>query len=388
MEPPCRICTRRTPPTAFNPRTSESRYKSSVRRRREYCEPSRCNTKVDSDLKYEFNSRFYNVNRVANKTLDVKRNVQDFERLKNHDRTIKGQSNNSVELSRDKINDLKGAHHAVKVCLREIEKIKTFLEDENSWWKILKSRSVDCCQQKLPHLHGVLDGSSVTLILFEEDTDEGPSRFVTSMPRNRNDNNNNAARFETSSREELRSEAKKPEQYANQMEYMDSYTVPHYSLDMSSALIEVTSTERIRRYNERVVTSGQSIVASDFSEEDRSDERKIPKRSLKFKDTYDNNQYEDRDQIDRSNIMPSREMRHDRTMFEDELKSQEAISNENTASRKHIANDCESNVDLTTEIPSRNVSSFKPRTKTFIEKGVRCIQKLPTKIAKSKSKNV
>lgn len=71
-----------------------------------------------------------------------------------------------------KINDLKDAHHAVMTCLREMGKIKIFLEDENSWWKILKGRSVNCCQQKMPHLHGVLDGSSVTLMLLEEGTDE------------------------------------------------------------------------------------------------------------------------------------------------------------------------------------------------------------------------
>ena len=72
----------------------------------------------------------------------------------------------------NKINDLKDAHNTIMTCLREMEKIKTFLEDENSWWKILKNRSVDCCQQKLPHLHGILDGASVTLMLLEEGTDE------------------------------------------------------------------------------------------------------------------------------------------------------------------------------------------------------------------------
>lgn len=67
---------------------------------------------------------------------------------------------------------MKDVHHAIMICLREMEKIKTFLEDENTWWKILKGRSVECCQQKLPHLHGVLDGSPVTLMLLEDDTDE------------------------------------------------------------------------------------------------------------------------------------------------------------------------------------------------------------------------
>lgn len=63
-------------------------------------------------------------------------------------------------------------------CLREMEKIKTFLEDKNSWWKILKGRKVDCCQQKLPHLHGVLDGLPVTLMLLEDGTDEVQSLLI------------------------------------------------------------------------------------------------------------------------------------------------------------------------------------------------------------------
>lgn len=70
-----------------------------------------------------------------------------------------------------RINELKDAYHAVMVCLREMEKIKTFLEDKKSWWKILQAHSADCCQQKLPHLHGFLNESLVTLML-EEDIDE------------------------------------------------------------------------------------------------------------------------------------------------------------------------------------------------------------------------
>lgn len=88
QERPYRICTHLTPPAAFNPRTLESRYKSPVTRRREYCEPRRCNAKVGTDLKYEFNSRCYNVDRVVNNIQELKRNVQDFDRPKCHDGTV------------------------------------------------------------------------------------------------------------------------------------------------------------------------------------------------------------------------------------------------------------------------------------------------------------
>lgn len=89
QEPPCRICTHLTSPAAFNPRTLESRYKSPVTRRREYYEPRRCNAKVGTDLKYEFNSRFYTGDRAVNKFQELKRNVQDHDdRPKYHDATV------------------------------------------------------------------------------------------------------------------------------------------------------------------------------------------------------------------------------------------------------------------------------------------------------------
>ncbi|XP_077259741.1 uncharacterized protein LOC143896068 [Temnothorax americanus] len=398
QEPPCRICTHLSPPAAFNPRSLESRYKSPVTRRREYCEPRRCNAKVGTDLKYEFNSRSYNVDRAANKIQEPKRNVQGFDRPSCGTNEIRQESSTSSFQLPVKINELKDAHNAVTACLREMEKVRTFLEDENSWWKILKGRSVDCCQQKLPHLHGVLDGSSVTLMLLEEGTDEVPRRFVTSMPKEKS--NVSSSRFGASSRE-LTSEPKQTE-YANHRtehtdEYADSYTTPHYSLDMKSALIEVTSHdshEPTQRYVKRAVASEQSIVTSEFSkeiQEDRTDERNAPKRSHRSKETHDNVQYEDRNNgMDRSNIVPPREIRcgqNIQTTYEDALKSREAFSSENTGSKKHIRNDFESNVDLSTELPSRNVPSHKPRTKTIIEKSVRCIQNLPTKISKTKGRD-
>lgn len=70
------------------------------------------------------------------------------------------------------ITDLRDAHDAAENCLLDIERIRSFLADENSWWKMLKEQSVNCCQEKSPHLHGILNGSSVTLMLHEEGIDE------------------------------------------------------------------------------------------------------------------------------------------------------------------------------------------------------------------------
>lgn len=47
-------------------------------------------------------------------------------------------------------------------------KLKRFFDDENFWWKIFKKRNFNCCEQKLPHLHGYLDGTMVTLKILEE----------------------------------------------------------------------------------------------------------------------------------------------------------------------------------------------------------------------------
>lgn len=89
QDPRCRFCTHRPPPSAaFNPRTLESRYKSPVTKRREYCGLRRCNAKVGTDLKYEFNSRFYNVDPVVNKIQELKRNVPDLDKPKSRDETV------------------------------------------------------------------------------------------------------------------------------------------------------------------------------------------------------------------------------------------------------------------------------------------------------------
>lgn len=65
---------------------------------------------------------------------------------------------------------------------------------------------------------------------------------MTSIPKEKN--NVAGPKFRASSKE-LTSEAKQTEQHMNyrmkhREDYADSYTIPHYSLDMKSALIEVT----------------------------------------------------------------------------------------------------------------------------------------------------
>ncbi|CAL1688214.1 unnamed protein product [Lasius platythorax] len=394
MEPPCKICTRLTPPAAFNPRTLENRYKSPVTRRRVFCEPRRCNAKVGTDLRSELDSRSYNVDRIVDKIQELKRNVQDLDGSKRDKKKIQ-QEDRLESLSNARISDLKNVHDAVENCLREMGKIKTFLENENSWWKLLKAHSADCCQQKLPHLHGILDGSSVTLILLEEGTDQFPRHFVIAKSQKRS--NIAGSSFGTSSRE-LKSEQYTEPWKEHTEEYSDTYTVPYYNLDIKSTLIKVASMDKhepTQRYAKRAVTSKQSTVTSECwteAQEGRSDEEKTPDRSPRSKETRDKMQFRDKkERTDRSNIVPPREIwygQNTQTMFEDRLKPRKTFSSENTGSKKlAVTADFESNVDLSTELSPRNVTNHKPRTKTIIEKGVNHIQKFSTKISKAKSRD-
>lgn len=69
------------------------------------------------------------------------------------------------------VTDLNSAREVLTNCITEMTKLKAFLDDENCWWRMFKNREFSCCQQKSPHLHGVLDGTMVTLRMLEESLD-------------------------------------------------------------------------------------------------------------------------------------------------------------------------------------------------------------------------
>ncbi|XP_070165250.1 uncharacterized protein [Polyergus mexicanus] len=390
-EPPCKICSRLTSPYAINSRTLKNLYNLPVRRRRECCETSRSNAKVGTDLRSEFDSRSYNLDPVVNKIQESWRNAENLDCPKREKRKIP-QEDGPEPLADAGIIDLKNIRDTIDNCLWEMGKIKRFLENENSWWKLLKARPTDCCQQKLPHLHGVLDGSSVTLILLEEGTEQLPRHFVMVKSQKRSDVT--GSNFRTSSRELERPIDPWKEHTVG---YSDTYTVPHYNLDIRSTLIKVASTdghEPTQRYAKRAVTSKQNIVDSEFwteTRESRSNGEKIPDRSPRFKETHDKMQFQDRKKdTDRSNIVPPREIwygQNTQTMFDDRLKPRETFSSENTGKGKAVTADFESNVNLSREVSSRNIADHKSRTKTIIEKGFNHIQKFPTKISKAKSRD-
>ncbi|XP_067211826.1 uncharacterized protein [Linepithema humile] len=393
MEPPCRICTRLVPPAAFDPRTLESRYKSPVTRRREYCDPRRCNAKVGTDSKFELDSRSYNVDRIVNKIEELNRNVQHLNRSRRHDEAI--QPERPLKLSDTKITDLERISNAVEKCLQEMRKIKTFLEDENLWWKILKIQSTHCCQQKLPHLHGMLDGSLVTLLMLEDDVNEVPRRFVTSIPKK--ENNVVSMQSQVFSREFTNKDhtQQRTNSWKEHREYTDSQAVPYYSLDVKSALIEAASADRnnsTQQYAKEAVRTKHSIIVSEHSTEvdkDRSNERKTPEwipESREIRYNVDNTQFDEQKKSDESNIAPPKETcQNTQTTFKDTLRSQEQLNSKNTEGKKNITADFESNVNLSTELTSKNTASRKP--KTINERNVCPARKLLTKMSKNKSRN-
>ncbi|XP_032682755.1 uncharacterized protein LOC116849571 isoform X2 [Odontomachus brunneus] len=407
MEPPCRICARPPPPAASDPRVLENRYRSYVTRRREYCDLRRCNAKVGTNPRPEFDSRPYNVHRLVNKIQELNRNVQDLERSK-HGRAEKVERRTAKQPVDTGITDLKDAHDAARNCLLDIERIRTFLADESSWWEMLKEQSVNCCLERSPHLHGVLNGTSVTLMLHEDGIEEASHRFAATPKRGTNVAHFSFRNSRLSSRERT-NETKCTEQCTDAPweERAEEYTVPCYSIDMKSTLIEVGSErhDATKRYAKSATKSKQNTVASEVrtgSQEDRSGEQRAQDRPYRSKETREKSQErKEKRSSDRSSVEITFEMRfpaapprevwygqNAETMYEDVSRPRETFSSENTGSTRHITVDFTSNVDLNAEFPSRNATSHhKPRTKMVTEKIVYRVQKSPTRVSKSKSRD-
>ncbi|XP_024935595.1 uncharacterized protein LOC107274886 isoform X2 [Cephus cinctus] len=65
------------------------------------------------------------------------------------------------------ITDVDAARKALKCLECKIRELRKFFENPDSYAKIMESRRIGCCQEKLPHLHGFLDGMQVTMKFLE-----------------------------------------------------------------------------------------------------------------------------------------------------------------------------------------------------------------------------
>nr|XP_012144724.1 PREDICTED: uncharacterized protein LOC105662975 [Megachile rotundata] len=149
-------------------------YQSSIRKQTELCDLRKCKyakSQVEKDI--------CTTQRLLDKIQHLKKSIQDLETAQQY---VKSQQKKNV-LSQTEdvgITELNNAREIVNNCIKEMTKLKTFLDDENCWWKIFRKREFNCCEQKLPHLHGFLDGTMVTLKMLEETL--APKGFATSTP--------------------------------------------------------------------------------------------------------------------------------------------------------------------------------------------------------------
>ncbi|XP_014468371.1 PREDICTED: uncharacterized protein LOC106741170 [Dinoponera quadriceps] len=234
-------------------------------------------------------------------------------------------------------------------------------------------------------------------MLYEEGTDEIPHRSTSSPRKETNIAHFSFQNSRISTKERTR-EAKCRERCKNGpwQKRTEEYTVPCYSIDMKSTLIEVGSSEKYdptQRYVETATRSKQNAVASDIwteAQEDRSDEQKAPDQSYRSKEMRDKSQERKEKRTERSNVTPSKEVRHGQnaeTMCEDTSRPRETFNSENTGNTKHITADFTSNVDLNSELPSGSTTSHKPRTKMVTEKIIYRVQKSPARVSKSRSRD-
>ncbi|XP_034172205.1 uncharacterized protein LOC117600637 isoform X2 [Osmia lignaria lignaria] len=156
----------------------DNRYQSSNRKPVEFCDLTKCKyakSQVENDI--------CTTQRLLNKIQHLKKSIQDLESAQQNIKVYRNSGYKDVPSQTEDpaTSELNNARQIVNNCIAEMMKLKRFLEDENCWWKIFRKREFNCCEQKLPHLHGFLDGTMVTLKMLEETLDVD-KEFVTSTP--------------------------------------------------------------------------------------------------------------------------------------------------------------------------------------------------------------
>ncbi|XP_076668098.1 uncharacterized protein LOC143368850 [Andrena cerasifolii] len=172
QEPKRACCARTFSPTStpIGNQQQASRYQPAIRKPRENCDLRKC-----KHAKSSVENEFCNTHRLLDKIQHLKKSIQDLETVqKCGRRRVQGSSKGRNALTQTEdltVTDLNSAREVLTNCITEMTKLKAFLDDENCWWRMFKNREFSCCQQKSPHLHGVLDGTMVTLRMLEESLD-------------------------------------------------------------------------------------------------------------------------------------------------------------------------------------------------------------------------
>ncbi|KOC68359.1 hypothetical protein WH47_03517, partial [Habropoda laboriosa] len=177
-------CCAHTFPTTSNSignQPQDSRYQTAIRSPTETCNVRKCKY-----AKSQAHHEFCSTQRLLDKIQYLKKNIQDLETSQRQFRERGTEKKDVPSQTIDcRLPDLSNVRGIVNNCITEMTKLKEFLDDENCWWKMFKKREFNCCEQKLPHLHGFLDGTMVTLKMLEETLEPGRNP-ATSTPTKSN----------------------------------------------------------------------------------------------------------------------------------------------------------------------------------------------------------
>ncbi|KAK1127458.1 hypothetical protein K0M31_003995 [Melipona bicolor] len=167
-----------SPPICNEPRGNNNR--QAIKPPIEEC----CGLRKYNYAKSQAEADFCNTQRLLEKIRYLKRNVQDLEYAQQRIRTqqIAEKKETTCQTLAPSRSDVNNFREILDNCIKEMTRLRGFFEDENVWWKIFKKREFNCCEQKLPHLHGYLDGTMVTLKILEEKKEEFGEPVATSTP--------------------------------------------------------------------------------------------------------------------------------------------------------------------------------------------------------------
>ncbi|KAG7201607.1 hypothetical protein KM043_004348 [Ampulex compressa] len=362
LDPPRKCCARYPAPIASSTinqskqHPSEASYRSTLKRYEENCHLAKCkHVKGETERQTRATSESLNVQRLIGKIQDLKKNIQNLEAAQQHLKSQGSEKKGTYsQTSEVPIADLNEARRALEVCLQEISKVKKFLDDENCWWKMLKDRETACCSQKLPHLHGFLDGTPVTLKLLEEAPSQFLDKFKTSTPLG------SPRRIHSDPASLSSVAAKHVEQYTDpwnhDAEYIDASTVPCKSLEFSgaNALLEKQCPLKCTNDKRDLEIPGSSKVSRHEREEDLSGGSTIFKDPPGWKELQGAKKKENLT----GGILSGKlwHKKNSQENLERRSASKKTFANEDNTSKKRTVAEVGTSVDLNSGIPYKTTS--------------------------------
>ncbi|XP_076629872.1 uncharacterized protein LOC143346035 [Colletes latitarsis] len=314
----------------------DNRYRSTIRKPKESCDLRKCKY-----AKSQAETTYCNTQKLLDKIQNLKKSIQEAENTQSRSKQGNSKRRDVPSQTQElKITDLNAAREVVNDCIMQMTKLKTFLNDENCWWKLFKTLEFDCCEQKLPHLHGYLDGTMVTLKMLEETLDKDDN-FTTSTPIK----SNSLTTVDSNAVPERKKQFR--EQYIDSCEedtrkYKDSGIGPSLSFQLNDS----NSHESCQRNCPFSCTSENQSKAPDIKDEETNNlitfDSEPPERSEMME------KFVGTEARISSIVKLPRELRFGRSSTElgETSRIRTTFSSENTANRKIIAADISTSTDL------------------------------------------